>query len=401
MSRLPLEGFRVLDFCWQAAGPLTTELLANLGADVVKVETASNIDRVRQFHQPEQDYTLDTGAFFMDCNTNKRSITLDLHQPEAVELVKALLPSFDVVTSNFAPDAMAGWGLDYEALRAVRPDIIVASFPVMGHSGPNMGWRGIGNSVTGLSGIGAHTGFPDRPPVGLGTLHTDFTLAPIAAAQIMAALLDREQSGEGQFIEIAQYEGAINLLDSELLDYLVNGVIAPRTGNRSSEFAPHGVFRCAGEDRWVAIEVRTAVEWQQLAAALGRPDLASRPDLQQLDGRLAAADELEAAIEAWTTDIDAAEVASRLQRLGVPAAALEDAGDLTDRDEAMREFFVEFEHPTGVPFVVQNQPFTWNGERLPVTRSPLLGEHNEDILRDELGIDEERYVDLLVRRVIY
>ena len=401
MTALPLEGVRVLDFCWQAAGPLITELLANLGADVVKVETASNVDRVRVFHQPEDDYSVDTGAFFMDCNTNKRSLTLDLKQPDAVEVVFELLPSFDVVTSNFAPTAMAGWGLDYDALRAVRPDIIVASFPVMGHSGPSMNWRGIGNSVTGMSGIGAHTGFSDRPPVGLGTLHTDFTLAPIGAAQIMAALLDRELSGEGQFIEIAQYEGAINLLDTELLDYLINGVIAPRTGNRSQEFAPHGVFRCSGDDRWVAVEVRSAVEWQQFAAAIGRPDLAARPDLQHLDGRQAAADELEAAIEAWTSTLDAAEAAKLLDARGVTAAALEDVSELTDRDEAMREFFVELEHPAGVPFVVQHQPFTWNGERLPLTRSPLLGEHNEAILRDELGMDEERFIDLLTRQVIY
>ena len=315
--------------------------------------------------------------------------------------MKELVAKCDVVTSNFAPTAMAGWGLCYEALREVKPDIIVASFPVMGHSCPNMSWRGIGNSVTGMSGVAAHTGAPEKPPVGLGTLHTDFTLAPIGSALIMAALFDREQSGEGQFIEIAQYEGSLNLLDTELLDYLVNGVVAPRRGNRSLEFVQHGVFPSAGEDRWVAIEVRNRLEWQLLCDELGRPDLAARPDLQDLEGRRTAEAEIETAITAWTSDLEAGVAADRLQRRGVPAAALEDAGDLTDRDEAMREFFVEFEHPAGVPFVVQNQPFTWDGERLPVTRAPLLGEHNEEILRDELGVDEERYVDLMVRRVIY
>ena len=401
MAELPLEGYRVLDFCWQAAGPLATELLANLGADVVKLETASNVDRVRQFHQPEKHYSIDTGAFFMDCNTNKRSLTLDLHHAEAVALVKELLPSFDIVTSNFAPNAMAGWGLDYDSLRAVKRDIIVASFPVMGHSGPRMDWRGIGNSVTGMSGIAAHTGSPDRPPVGLGTLHTDFTLAPIAAAQIMAALLDREQSGEGQFIEIAQYEGALHLLDTELLDYLVNGVVAPRRGNRSAEYVPHGVFRCVGEDRWVAIAVRNTLEWQQLCDEMDRPNLASRPELQHLEGRRSAEEELEGAIETWTGELEAERVAERLQRRGVPAAALEDVGDLAERDEGMHEFFVEFEHPRGVPFMVQNQPFTLDGERLPVSRAPLLGEHNEEILRGELGISEQRYIDLLMKQVIY
>jgi benzylsuccinate CoA-transferase BbsF subunit len=401
MADLPLDGCRVLDFCWQAAGPLATELLANLGADVVKVETARNVDRVRQFHHPAENFSIDTGAFFQDCNTNKRSLTLDLHHPEAVALVKELLPRFDVVASNFAPTAMTGWGLGYEALRAVKRDIIVASFPVMGHTGPSMDWRAIGNGVTGLSGVAAHTGCADRPPVGLGTLYTDFSLAPIAATLIMAALLERERTGEGQFIEIAQYEAAIHLLDTELLDYLVNGETAPRRGNRSPEYVPHGVFPCRGEDRWVAIAVRNTLEWQQLSDEMERTDLALLPSLQHVEGRRVAEDELEAAITAWTEGLDAYDVAKRLQRRGVPAVALQSTADLVERDEGMRDFFAPFEHPTGVPFLVQHQPFTWDGERLPVSRAPMLGEHNEEILRGELGMDEERYVDLLLREVIY
>jgi benzylsuccinate CoA-transferase BbsF subunit len=391
----------VLDFCWQAAGPLTTELLANLGAEVVKVESAARIDRVREFHHPPENFSIDTGAFFQDCNTNKKSITLDLGKPRARELIEELVPFFDLVTANFAPDQMDKWGLGYERLHRLRPDIIMASFPVMGSYGPHKDWRSIGSGVVALCGLAGHTGFPDRPPVGLGTLHTDFTLAPLAATQIMAALLQREVTGEGQFIEIAQYEAGVHLLDTELLDYLVNGSVAPRRGNRSPDFVPHGVFPCLGEDRWVALAVRDAFQWQQLCVVMGRLDLAQRMDLMDVEGRRSIEDEIEATITLWTAKRDAWEAAEMLQSAGIAASPLEHVGDLVDRDPGMRDFFAPFAHPTGIDFLVQNQPFTWDGERLPVSRAPLLGEHNEEVLRGLLGLSEEQLQDLLIDGTIY
>ena len=399
-SELPLAGVRVLDFCWMAAGPLITEMLANLGADVVKIESATGLDTVREFSHPPQGFTIDTGAFFNDTNTDKRSLTLNLHHPKARALALEMLPQFDIVTNNFAPGAMQKFGLTYDELKAVKPDLIYASFPVMGTFGPKQAYRGIGNGVTAMSGVAAHTGPPDRAPIGLGSLHTDFTLAPIAASQIIAALIHRERTGDGQEIEIAQYEAAVHLLDHELMDALLNGVDAPRIGNRSNEYVPHGLFPAAGDDRWLALAVRNRAEWRALCDVIGRDDLAARSDLLSLAGRKAAEDELEAALSSWSATQDVWEASAALQARGIPAAPAETAGDLAEADTGAAGLFFRFKRGE-VPFMIQHQPFTWNGARLGRRPSPELGEHSEEILKGEFGIDDEHYVDLLIEQAVY
>ena len=397
---LPLAGVRVLDFCWMAAGPLITEMLANLGADVIKIESASGLDTVREFSHPPQGFTIDTGAFFNDTNTDKRSVTLNLHMPKSLELIREALPEVDIVTSNFAPGAMEKFGLTFDELREIKPDLIYASFPVMGSWGPNHSWRGIGNGVTGISGVVGQTGEPDRAPIGLGSLHTDFTLAPIAASQIIAALLQRERSGEGQEIEIAQYEAAVHLLDTELVEALVNDVDTPRIGNRSVEYCPHGLFPSTSDDAWLAIAVRDTREWRDLCQLIGRPDLEARSELRSLAGRKAAEDEIEAAVAAWSGQLDAWRATSLLQARGIPAAPAESARDLVMNDDGIQPYFFHFQRGA-VPFMVQHQPFTWSGARLGRRGSPGLGEHNEEVLKGEWGIDDERYVDLLIEQVIF
>ena len=399
-SDLPLSGVRVLDFCWMAAGPLITEMLANLGADVVKIESASGIDTVREFSHPPSGFTIDTGAFFNDTNTDKRSITLNLHHPKARELALEMLPHFDIVTNNFAPGAMEKFGLTYDELRAVKHDLIYASFPVMGTFGPKKAYRGIGNGVTAMSGVAGHTGPADRAPIGLGTLHTDFTLAPIAASQIIAALIHRERTGEGQEIEIAQYEAAVHLLDHELMDALLNGVDAPRIGNRSTEYAPHGLFPAAGDDSWLAIAVRNRAEWRALCELIGRDDLAERADLRTLAGRKAAEDEIDDAVTGWSSALDVWQASNLLQARGIPAAPAETAADLAEHDSGASGLFFRFKRGE-VPFMIQHQPFTWNGARLGRQPSPELGQHTEEVLKGEFGIDDDRYVDLLIEQAVY
>ena len=400
VTRLPLEGVRVLDFCWMAAGPLITELLANLGADVIKIESVTGVDTVREFSHPPTGFTIDTGAFFNDTNTDKRSLTLNLHHPKTRELIIEMLPQFDLVTNNFAPGAMEKFQLTYDELRNHKPDLIYASFPVMGTSGPKKSYRGIGNGVTALSGIAGHTGQPDRPPIGIGTLHTDFTLAPIAASLLMAALLHRDRTGEGQEIEIAQYEAAVHLLDHELMDALINGVDAPRIGNRSAEFCPHGLFPAAGDDSWLAIAVRDRREWRELCDLIGRRDLASRDDLLTLEGRKASEDEIEAALSEWSAKHEVWEASSMLQARGIPASPAETAADLVERDQGADSLFFRYNRGD-VPFMTQHQPFTWNGARLGTRPSPGLGEHSEEILKGEFGFEDERYVELLIEQVVY
>lgn len=401
MNHQPLHGVRILDFCWMIAGPLATRILAGLGAEVIKVESSARMDAIREIGvQPPGMLTLDTNGVFNDCNAGKKSITLDLGTAAGIEIAKRLAAQSDVVTSNFTPDRMDRWGLGYDDLRALREDIIVASLPVMGKEGPHSAWRSVGNGIIAMGGLNALTGFPNRAPVGLGTLHSDFTTPYFAALQIMAALHDRARTGQGQFIELAQYESAVHLLDTELVDFLVNDAEPRRAGNRSVEYCPNGVFRCAGDDRWVAITVRSAEEWHALCDVLGLPQLGARADLQAVEGRRAVEPELEALVEAWTSSRDRWHVAATLQARGVPAAAVADVADLVEHQSGADDAFVQIAHPAGVEMLVQHQPLTWDGERLPTARAPLFGEDTAEVFQSLLGIDEDALADLVAEGVV-
>ena len=398
-SDLPLKGIRVIDFCWQAAGPLTTELMANLGADVIKVESDARIDTLRVALPAYDLPTIETGAFFQDCNTDKRSINLNLGAPDGLRVAYGLIREADVVTDNFTGGVMKRLGLGFNDLKKINPRIVVCSLPVMGTWGPKASWKGIGNSVVALCGLAAHTGAADRKPTGV-LLHTDFTLGPLAATAIVSALIQRDRTGVGQEIEIPQYEAGIHLLDTELIEQLANGVTAERRGNRSPEMAPHGLFRCAGDDRWLALSARDTVDWLEICNVIGRNDLTARSDLRTLAGRQAAEDEIEAAITEWTCAQDVWKATARFEAAGVPAGPNEDIEDLVESDPSMKGFFHEFDHPVGIKFMAQNQPFLWNGERLPIRRAPFFGEHNEQVYRNELGLTEEEFTRLLVEEVI-
>ncbi len=395
---LPLKGVRIVDFCWMAAGPLVTELLANLGADVIKIESEARMDTLRIAVQPVQNPTIETSAFFQDCNTDKRSVTLNLQTPDGIRLVKELVRNADVVTENWSAGVLKRLGLGYDELKKINPGIVVASFPVMGEWGPKASWRGIGNSVVAMCGLAGHTGAADHKPTGV-LLHTDFTLAPLGVTAILAALMQRDETGQGQEIELAQYEAGIHLLDTELIEYLANGKTPARRANRSPEMVPHGLFSCADDDRWVAIAARDTLDWQAICAAMQRDDLLDREDLRSLHGRLAAQDEIEASVEAWTSTLDASEVERLLHARGAPACVAQDIEDILE-DPAMETFFMEFDHPAGVKFLAQNQPFLWDGERLPIRRAPFFGEHNDAVFRDELKLDEEEITRLTVEGVI-
>lgn len=396
VARQPLAGVRVLDFCWAIAGPLATRLLADLGANVIKVESEYRLDPIRTIGvQPKDMWSWNTCGQYNDANVNKRAITLNLNTPEGIEIARRLAATADVVTSNYTPDRLDRWGLGYEELRRIRPDIIFANLGVMGIRGPNMGWRSYGSGIVAMCGIASLTGFPGREPMGIGTLHTDFTVPYFAALQVMAALRQRQRTGAGQYLELSQYEASLHLLDTELLRALNGGPMPVRNGNRSEFMAPHGVFPAAGEDRWVAIACRDDRDWSALSAVTG---IGGPGDLA---GRLRELDRIEAELAAWTRARDRWEVAALLQGAGVPAAPVEDLEDLLHgRDVAMHADYREVPLPAGVTAMVQEEPILWDGERLPIRRAPLWGEHTEEILR-EAGLDDEAIADVAARGVLY
>jgi crotonobetainyl-CoA:carnitine CoA-transferase CaiB-like acyl-CoA transferase len=394
--RQPLTGVRILDFCWAIAGPLATRLLADLGADVIKVESAYRLDPIRGIGvQPPRQVSWNTNGQFNDCNVNKRAICLNLNTQEGVEIALRLAATADVVTSNYTPDRLERWGLSYEALRGVKPNIILANLAVMGTSGPHMGWRSYGSGIVAMCGIGSLTGFPGRDPIGIGTLHTDFTVPYFAATAIMAAIHQRRRTGEGQYLELSQYEASLHLLDTELVHYLNGGPEPERNGNRSPRMVPHGAFPSAGDDRWVAIACRNDADWSRLSEATG---IAGPPDLA---GRLAEVNAIEAQLSEWTRTRENWDAAAELQRAGVPASPVEDLSELLGRDVAMNHDYRLLALPSGISAAVQEEPILWDGERLPLVRAPLWDEHTIEVLVNELGLSDEEVAGLLTKDVLF
>ena len=259
MARLPLEGIRVADFCWLIAGPLGTRVLANWGAEVIKIESGTRLDTIRGGGQRySSELSPNVAPVFNDSNTSKLSITVDINKPAGMDIVRRLIGLCDVVTNNFTSTRMDRWGLGYDDLIKIKPDIIMVTMGVMGKGGPHSNYGGYGSHINAGSGLNSITGFPNREPVGTGALYPDFASNPYHLLMaVLAALWHRNRTGEGQFVDIAQYESTIALLGTSILEYTALGRTPARPGNRNEAAAPHGVYKCAGNDRWVAIGVFT------------------------------------------------------------------------------------------------------------------------------------------------
>jgi benzylsuccinate CoA-transferase BbsF subunit len=401
----PLEGLRVADFFWLIAGPATSRILADYGAEVIKIESGARMDLIREggVWPAAEDLTANSrNGTFNDCNTNKLSVSLDLNQPEAIDLAKQLVSKSDIVTNNFTGDRMNRWGLSFEELKKVKPDIIMLTMPVMGTTGPYLTYGATGNGVIAYGGINMGMGFPERAPIGMGPLYSDFSTPYVAASAIMAAVHHRERTGEGSFIDLSQLEATVGLLGTQVLEYTANGDVPDRIGNRSRDWAPHGAYRCLGEDRWVAITARSDEEWQALCAVIERDDLARDPRFETAGARLDHAGDLDDAIELWTESRDPWDATRTLQQAGVPAGVVEDLEDMLTRDPQMRErhFHDLPGYDDGLTYVTHGQPALFDGESARLTRPPLFGEHNEQVWKGLLGVSDERYVELLVGGVL-
>ncbi len=373
--RLPLEGIRIVDFCWAIAGPLCTRLLADLGADVIKLESGNRLDPIRQIGpQPPDAPSLDTNGVFNDCSANKRAVTLNLDTEQGRALAGQLIATADVVTANFTPDRLDRWGFDAASLEALRPGLIVANLAVMGTWGPNAGWRSYGSGLVAMGGLAAHTGFDGRVPDCLGTLHTDFTVPYFAASFILAALHQRDRTGDGAYLELSQYETAVRLLDDEVADVLNGGPGPGRRANRSPHADPHGVFPASGEDRWVAVAARSDAERRALSEVIGAT----------------ASNET---VAAWTTSRSRAEIVRILRGAGVPVSPVEDLAD-HQQDRAMTQLWSTVDLPAGVQARVINEPITWDGQRLAIRPAPMWNEHTWEVFVDELGLDPTEFARL-------
>jgi benzylsuccinate CoA-transferase BbsF subunit len=310
-ARAPLAGVRVLDFTHVLAGPYTTRLLADLGAEVLRVESSKHYDA--PWKCSYDDGRIDRPAAYLITSRNKRSIAIDLKHPAGVPLAARLGRVADVLVENFSAGVMERLGLDDARLRPDNPGLIYVSMSGYGHSGPRRDWTSMNTNLQGYSGLMLTNGAEGDPPLPVANSWNDYIAALHASFAILEALSERAVSGQGRYVDLSQFECSVATLGALLLGSAVSGQAPPRLGNRSTAAAPQGAYRCAGQDEWCAISVQDDAQWQVLATEMGQPALASDPRLSTLLGRQRHHDELDAAITEWTRPQEAAVVERRLQ----------------------------------------------------------------------------------------
>lgn len=390
MSR-PLEGLRILDFTHVLAGPYATRILGDMGADVVKVNSA---ERAPPGQGPDSPY-------YVMWNRNKRALALDMRNPEARAICRQLCDQADVVIDNFAVGVLDRWGVGYANVSPTNPKVIYVQMSGMGRDGPWSKFVTYAPTIHALSGLTHVTGVPGREDIGIGFSYNDHQAGLHGAVAILAALEARRRSGRGQQVDISQFEVGVNFLGPALLDLFANGRAARPTANRLpyDTAAPHGVYPCLpqGEgvvgERWIAIGCLTDTHWRTLAALMGNPDWTADPALATATGR-AQTDWLDTRVADWTRTQDAVDLMYRCQAAGVPAALVQDGIDLTERDPQLhaRGFFRPIDEP-GLPLgrtYADRLPLHF--ERTPCDeyhRTRLIGEDNAAVLRDWLGMTEE------------
>ena len=397
-----LSGIRVVDFCWVLAGPLGTRILANFGAEVIRVESRARPDGVRQAGGPDGAPNPNLGNLFNDVNTGKRSLTVDLRDERGGELVRRLIATADVVTNNYRPGALERMGFGYEELRGLKPDIILLNMPGTHRLGP---WRPrstMGNIVMAASGFNHLTGFPGRRPRGLGVAYPDFTSPYLMATTILAALRERDRSGSGQELDLSQLSGMISLLGVEWMHYRATGVQPARRANRDPNYCPHAPYPTRGEDEWCAIAVETDTQWVALCALMGRPPLAETARFASHEARKAHEDEVDEIVAEWTRGQDRWELAETLQRNGIAAAAVESLRDTMEVDPQLRAHYQRITQPSDpdVEVTIDREAIRFAGHEHVLERAPMLGEHNERVLREIVGLSREDFDRLVVDGVI-
>jgi benzylsuccinate CoA-transferase BbsF subunit len=390
-------GTTILEFGGGAAGPVATRYFADHGAAVVRVESRQRPDFLRTLRlTPGSPGGLDGAHHFAVLNANKLSVALNLSRPEGVAVARRLALWADAVAENFAPGAMAKWGLDYASLVKERADLVMISTCLNGQTGPERHYPGFGGQGSALAGFNHLTGWPDRAPVGpFGTI-TDSLSPRFAALLLASALLHRRRTGDGQHIDLSQVEAGIVCLTESIVTYTANDDILDRLGNRSRHAAPHGVFPCAGDDRWIAIAVHDDDDWQRLVHVLGAPAWAADPALRTTAGRVARVDEIEPHLAEWTRGQGAAVLADRLQGAGIDAAPVEDFADLhADPQLAHRGHFRPVEHAVLGRHPVETHAMRFSAMEPSINApAPLLGQHTEHVLRERLGMSAEEFARL-------
>ena len=398
MERLPLLGIRVLDLSKIWAGPYGTRLLADMGAEVIKIEGPGSWDMTRALSllPPDIERPYNKAGYFMEYNRNKYACSLDLSRPKGRELGLRLLALSDVVIENYRADVLDSLGFTYDMLCSVKRDIILVSMPSHGLWGPDAHRIAYGTQMEQLAGLVSLTGYADGPPQRSSIAYGDPVAGVMAAAATIAALLHRRWTGRGQHVELAQWEAFLPVLGEFFVGYTMTKQTPPRLGNRHPSMSPHGVYRCAGDDSWVAIAVGSDAAFASLCQVIGRPELAQDERFADVVSRHRHQDVLDEIVSAWTRERAHREAAAQLQAAGVPAMPVLTIPELmADPHLTERGFWEEVAHREAGTWTMDGPP--WRFARTPAhvrLPAPCFAEHNDYVLRDLLGLSEGEVAEL-------
>jgi benzylsuccinate CoA-transferase BbsF subunit len=393
------SGLKVAAFCWAVVGPLTMKYLADYGATVIRVETTKRPCTMRISAPYKDDKPgLDRSGYFSHFNANIFSLALNLEQPRALEVAKRLVAEADVVLENFTPGVMERWGLGYEELKKVKPDIIMLRQSGFGSWGPYAQQPAFGMILAAMAGLPNFIGWPDRGPLPIGvSAYTDCISPRFAAAALIAALDYRNKTGKGQLLDLSQFETALYFIMPAILEYTSSGREPVRTGNSCPYAAPHGVYPCKGDDCWCAIAVFSDEQWAKLCKVIGQTENIDSPRFGTLLGRKKHEDEVNELISGWTVKFTPEEVMAKMQSAGVPAGVVKNAADIYhDPQLRQRNLFWPLEHPDMGLFTYLGQGFELSKTPAQAYRpSPRLGEHTEYVCTKILGMTDQEFVELV------
>ncbi|MDD5702523.1 MAG: CoA transferase [Dehalococcoidales bacterium] len=404
MEVRPFKDVNILDFTWTATGPTSLNVLSFYGANIIKVESRERSDTLRSLG-PFKDGIADRehSYAFAYCQAGKRySITLNMEHPRARGLIERLVKWADIVADSYVTGTIEKWGLDYENLKKIKPDIIMLRTCMHGHTGPLAGQAGQGFILTALTGFDSLISWPDRAPSGPYGPFTDWIVPMFNTISLIAALENRRLTGKGQYIDQSQHEAALGLIAPLILDYTANRQDIAPAGNRIPYAAPHGIYRCKGEDRWCAIAVFSDEEWLEFCKVIGRPSLSQDLRFSTLLNRKRNEDELDRIVESWTGLYDPETVMNLLQASGVAAGLVSNGQDLAADPQLQHyRFFEEVEHPAMGRLAYTHGPsFKLSETDYEVGRANLIGEHNDYVFSQVLGFSDEEWSQLVSEGVI-
>jgi benzylsuccinate CoA-transferase BbsF subunit len=404
MEREALKGIRIADFSWVWAGPLATLLLSFLGAEVLKIESRKRVDQMRQgsITTGESFPIYDASPIFNNANLNKKSVTIDLSRPEGGELAKKIVAASDLVVENMRPGVMDKLGLGYKDLVKVKPDVIMLSSSGFGSTGPYREYAGYAPIFAAFGGLAYLTGYEDGEPNTMSGV-MDLRIGTASAFALLAALIHRQKTGEGRYIDLSSSECVSALVGAELMQYTMNKTSPLRNGNQDSVMAPHNCYRCKGDDKWISIAVATDKEWKALCRVMGDPAWTTEEAFADVYRRWNNRAELDAHISEWVKNHTHYELMTLLQKAGVAAMPSFNAEEiLSDPHVKARCLINQVHHPVMGEKVVLNP--AWKLSETPARikkASPLLGEHNEEVFGELLGMSATEIRKLEDEKIVY